>query len=397
MHRPEQTLFRHFAALIACFALSVSPAGETPGDFSGEILIGATFPLSGELEPYGQSAYYGANASVRAINAAGGVNGKKLVLEWRDNGSDPDQAVRDVEELAAQYHVPAILGPLLSDAFMAVRPIANRLKTVIMSPMAAVDAATLGNEWMFRSTFTNSAQAEGMIRFQLAAYGAQSCAILFDSRHIFCVELAQLFEKKFREHGGAVLTNRSFITANGQKDYAAALAFAAELKPDFIFVPSYALEATEIVQAARDLSIPIRFAAPHTWDNELTFYASGRRLARTAIVSSLFEQSFSYRPFQTFYNALEQAGMDTPDAQAAGAWDAVRLLAEALKNGETAEQVRDGLLGVKRMALATGRTTMSPQGDALKPVLIRVVEERDGFMVPIYAERYDPETLAQKP
>lgn len=390
---------RIFHAMLIALILSVCPPGAArAGDgaggevraWTGEIVVGATFPLSGALETYGQSAYYGANACARRINESGGINGKKLVLQWRDNRSDGGQAVRDIEELHERFGVAVVLGPLLSEAVMAVRPTAERLGIVLMSPLATMDAVTLGTPWVFRSCFNNTAQAGGMIKFQMGSYGAKSGGILYDSRSPFAVELADIFAEKFAAAGGTLVGKRSFVDASGAKDYETPMKALAEKNPDFIFAACYALEGTEILHSARDLKISTRFCGPDAWDNQLVFDASGTRLSGTSFASALFEQSYSYKSFHAFFNAMERAGMDNPDAQAACAWDAVALLAHALKSGETPEAVRAALLKVRRMPLATGNVTISPDGNAVKPVLIRVVERARGGLLPVYAARFDP-------
>lgn len=286
--------------------------------------------------------------------------------------------------------MPAILGPLLSDATLAVRDAAKELEVVIVSPLASVDAASRGNAWLFRVGFSNTQMAEGMTAFMMRSFGVKTCGILYDSRRAFSTELATAFETAFTERGGTVLGSYSFIDKSGEKNYETPLTALAQRKPDILFVPSYALEATEVVHAAKRLGITTRFCAPDTWDNELVYDASGTRLAGTAVVSSLFEAAFNYRPFQVFYNAMEQAGMETPDAQAACAYDAVSLIQVALARGETSAAIRDGLLGVRRLPLATGRITMGPNGNAHKPLIIRIVERRGGRMIPIFADRIDP-------
>lgn len=376
--------------LICAYPLKAADAQATTPEFSGEIVIGATFPLSGFWEMYGQSAYYGANTSVKLINANGGVNGKKLTLIWRDNKGDSQQATRDIEELVSKYNVQVILGPLLSDATMAARSVVKQLKVVIMSPMTTIGAASRENTWIFSSSFSNAAEAEGLIRFQMDKYGAKTCGIIFDPRYVFSPDLADIFEKKFTSNGGTVVGKYSLVADNGEVDYQAPLEKISAGAPDFIFAPCYALEATELIHKARDLNIGLRFCGSSTWDNELVFDASGSRLAGSSFASSLFEQAFSYRPFQMFFTAMEQAGMDNPDAQAACAYDAVNLIAQALKQGEKAEDIRKGLLTTKRMPLATGRITITPDGETIKPVLIRVVERAEGRLLPVYAERYDP-------
>lgn len=386
-----KTLAIGVALLVAGNAcLLAADTTDKNDSFSGEIILGATFPRSGYLETYGQSAYYGAETRVRMINDAGGINGKKLVLVWRDNRSDPRQAVLDVREFVEKYQAPAVLGPLLSDSIMAVAEVANELGVVIMTPMATIDAATRGNKWIFRASFNNSAQIDGLVRFQVEKYGAVSAGIIYDPRHVTTSEQVGIFENTFSHRGGILVGRYPLINGSGEVDFETPLVELGKKRPDFIFAPCYALDATELIQSAKKLNLGIRFAGPDTWDNELVFDGSGSRLAGTSFASTLFEQAFSYRPFRDFYAAMEQAGMDNPDAPAACAYDAVTLLADALAGGESPDDVRKNLLKVKRKSLATGRVTITSEGDTLKPVLIRIVEIIKSRLVPVYAERYDP-------
>lgn len=384
-----------FAAVLAAvffviFRVAAGAASDGP-EFSGEIVIGATFPLTGDKNYYGQSAYYGAVTKAKMINDAGGINGKRLVLRWLDNGSSSEKAIRDVNDLIDKENVKAFLGPLLSDSSIAMQKTANEKKVVFISPFATSDAVTKGQEWFFRASFNNTVQSQAMTEFQMENFGAKSCAILFDPRYKFSNELANVFERTFRAAGGKIVGTLSIVSYTGKTDYAGPLKKLAAYKPDFIYVPCYAAEAVELIHAARDLGIDTRFAGPSMWDNELLFIASGRRLAGTAFTSCLFEQTYRYAPFQEFYKAMRQAGMDYPDAMAASAYDALALLAEGFKNGESAEEIRDGLLNVKYLPLATGVTSVQPDHNVSKPVFVRYVELQRSRLVPIYADRYDLE------
>lgn len=375
-----------FAILALVFALETAAAVDSGED----IVLGATLPLSGEFENYGQSAYYGVNVRVRQINAAGGVGGRRIRILFRDNRGDPELAKRDLVELVGQHNAVAIIGPLLSDAAIAVRDLAAMYGVVVVSPMASSDAVVRGNPWMFRVGFGGKGEAEGIVDFQVRAFGAERCAVIYDQRHAFAMETARQVGENFKARGGRVTGMYPMLDESGTKDLSALLKRVAGEKPDFIFCASYALEATEIIHAARDAEISTRFCAPSTWDNELVFEGSGRRLAGTCITSSLLEKSFNYRPFQTFYDAMAAAGMESPDGQAANAYDAVSLIAKAMEKGVTSDAIREGLLTVKRLPLATGRVSISADGSAIKTVIIRMVEVVGSHLVPVYAERFDP-------
>ncbi|MDR1519254.1 MAG: ABC transporter substrate-binding protein [Planctomycetota bacterium] len=367
-----------------------SGAGAPEDKFTGEVVIGATLPLTGKFDYYGQSAYYGALTRARLINEKGGVAGKRLVIEWRDNGSDTGQATRDIEELVSKFQVLAVIGPLLSDSVIAAIPTAKRLRIPLISPLASADIVTVDNAWVFRVCYGNSPQAAALANFQIEKYGAKTCGIIYDSNYFFSAEFPSVFQGKFAALGGKVVAIASFRDENGEKDYEKALRFVAAKNPDFIFAPSYALEATELIHASKELGISTRFCGPETWDNELLFEGAGTRLAGTCFTSVIYEEALRYRPFQEFMREIQNAGMDEPDAQAASAYDAVSLLALAAEKADSPAALRDRLAGFRNLNLATGRMSVDKELNIVKPVLIRVVERKGNRMMPVYAERYDP-------
>ncbi len=191
---------------------------------------------------------------------------------------------------------------------------------------------------------------------------------------------------------GRILSTISLLNSDGREDIPAALRQLADTQPDVIFAPVYALEAVEVMTALKELDINIRVCGSDTWDNELVFDASGRRLVNTTFASPMLEQSDDYPPFQTFFEAVERAGMENPDAQAAYAWDAVGMLEEAFKTGESGEELREGLSKITNLPLATGRLDILPDHDSRKTVVILRIEEKDNKLAPVFANRFDPFT-----
>src|SRR5438477_4108714 len=76
----------------------------------------------------------GVNFAVDAINAGGGVKGRKIELFMRDTQGDPTKAVNATQELISQAKVHAIWGPLNSGESLAVTPIMARSKMPNIHP-----------------------------------------------------------------------------------------------------------------------------------------------------------------------------------------------------------------------------------------------------------------------
>lgn len=114
--------------------------------------------LPAHTEPYKK----GALLAIEAINAAGGINGKKLELVSRDDKGKPGEAVRLAEELFLRDKVAMISGTLFSHVGLALTSYAGQRKRLYLAAEPLADALTWakGNKYTFRlrpSTYMQAA------------------------------------------------------------------------------------------------------------------------------------------------------------------------------------------------------------------------------------------------
>src|SRR5437868_13142236 len=74
------------------------------------IKIGVTQPLTGAFAASGNYVAQGAKLAEEAINASGGVLGRKIQLIIEDNKSNPTETVATAEKLIAKDKVPVMMG-----------------------------------------------------------------------------------------------------------------------------------------------------------------------------------------------------------------------------------------------------------------------------------------------
>lgn len=97
-------------------------AANTPIRFGWMATL--TGPLSAPGIGYNRGVLWAANK----INAAGGVNGRKIEVITRDTQGDPTKAVNAATELASRLKVDAVFGPTNSGESLATTPILARFK-----------------------------------------------------------------------------------------------------------------------------------------------------------------------------------------------------------------------------------------------------------------------------
>src|SRR5919198_239401 len=112
-------------------------------------------------EPYRK----GWQLAVEEINAAGGINGKKLVVVSKDDGGKPADAQTAANELVSSEGVAMLAGTFLSNIGLAVSDFANQKKVFFLAAEPLTDAITWskGNKYTFRLRPSNYMQAAMLV------------------------------------------------------------------------------------------------------------------------------------------------------------------------------------------------------------------------------------------
>ena len=76
--------------VVLCAVMVFANGGKDDGDV---VKIGGIFPLSGGVAVYGIGCRNGVELAIKEINAAGGINGKKVVLISEDDEGNPEKTV----------------------------------------------------------------------------------------------------------------------------------------------------------------------------------------------------------------------------------------------------------------------------------------------------------------
>jgi branched-chain amino acid transport system substrate-binding protein len=115
------------AVMAALVSTAVAASTATPGVTAKAITIGGTFPLTGPAALYGVIPK-AENAYFQYVNAHGGVNGRKIVFKYYDDGYNPANTVPLTKKLVEQDHVFAVYGSLGTAPILASRDYLNKAK-----------------------------------------------------------------------------------------------------------------------------------------------------------------------------------------------------------------------------------------------------------------------------
>jgi len=154
-----------FATLLVGLFASASFAQSSN---TSPIVIGASTPLTGPVSHYGQHARWGSELAVEEANAKGGINGRKIEIDFQDNRCNPAEAVKSVTQMLATKKYAAIFDGLCSSAALAIMPLVERAKVpFIIANASATSIAEKsgegGNKWTFKVNPTDASMLDALV------------------------------------------------------------------------------------------------------------------------------------------------------------------------------------------------------------------------------------------
>jgi branched-chain amino acid transport system substrate-binding protein len=375
--------------LIATFLVSFAcerRGGPGAGGETGQIVIGYYGDLTGRTSNFGVSTRNGVLMAADEINKAGGINGRQITILSEDDEGRPEKAATVVTKLIDQDRVIALLGEVASGNSLAAAPKAQSARVPMISPSSTNPAVTQVGDYIFRVCFIDPFQGEVMAKFAANTLKAKTAAIMLDFNSPYSRGLTEFFEKSFTKLGGQIVSKQSYT--QGDRDYKGQLTSIRSLNPDVIYVPGYYGEVGVIAKQAKQLGIQQPLLGGDGWDAPQLWELGGDSL-NGSYMSNHYSVEDPSPAIQKFVTEFRGRYSVVPDALAALGYDAMRVLADALKRAGTAEgpKLRDAIAATKDFAGVTGVITINAERNAVKPAV--VLKLQDGKYV--YQETINPD------
>lgn len=117
-------------ALAAAFTLALGLAAPAGAQGSGEIVIGQSGALTGQLDEIGKEMKAGAEAYFNVINQGGGIGGRKIKFVSLDDAGDPAKATANTQKLITEENALALFGYSGEHTIKAMLPLVDKNKIV---------------------------------------------------------------------------------------------------------------------------------------------------------------------------------------------------------------------------------------------------------------------------
>lgn len=333
---------------LSAFAAAFATAGAAG---AADIKIGAAEALSGGAAQYGVSIRNGLQLAADEINAAGGVNGNKIVLVVEDEQGKKEEAINAFKKLIFQDKVLMIFGPTLSNSAQAADPIAQAAKTVVFGTSNTADGITSIGDYVFRNSVTEADVLPVTLKTAIKNAKIKNVAVLYGNDDVFTKSGYDNFKKALDDLKIPVTTTETF--AKGDVDFKAQLTKIKASNPDAIVLSALLAEGAPIMVQARQLGLNVPVIGGNGM-NSVKVFDLAKGAADNLWIGSPWSIENRTKENNSFIVAYTQKFKSAPDQFAAQSYDALHIAAEALKkvklSGDLAADraaLRDALPGVK--------------------------------------------------
>lgn len=231
---------------------AAAPAAPPTG---GEIHFADVHPFTGNYAGVGTASIEGANAAAAAINDAGGLLGKKLIIDQVDTVGDPADAVPALNKELSSNQPVGVIGPGGLEVG-AVQPILDRSNIPFMLQAGNTAFDQVSDPLLWRANPSDSQLGVAMALYA-SKKGYKKAALVFST-----IESAQTLKepitKVFTNQGGTIAADVNL--SPGQSSYRSEALNIKNAAPDVIFTqmePSTAAPFFQNLQELGALNIPM--------------------------------------------------------------------------------------------------------------------------------------------
>jgi branched-chain amino acid transport system substrate-binding protein len=241
-----------------------------------------------------------------------------------------------------------------------------------LSASSTADAIKDAGDYIFRNVPTNSAQGKSAAEFAANKLKAKKAAILYMNND-YGLSLKKSFERYSVELGGQIPVIESYNP--GDKDFKTQLGKIKSSNPDIVFYPGHYQESGLILKQARELGIKAVFiGGDGSYSPDLIKIAGN---AAEGSYYTIMAMGFGVADaeIEKFKGEFQKKYNQEPDVYSAYAYDALRMIANAIqKGGYTSAGIKTALYGMKDFKGVTGITSFDKNGEVDKPFYIYVVK-----------------------
>ena len=345
---------KRFKKCVGMFSVIVFLIAVFSGPVCAEsIKVGVVLPLTGKLAKFGEIENRSFLMALEEINAAGGINGKKIELIVEDTTGKPDVGRSAIEKLISQDKVVVVGGGYSSSVTWASIAVAQQHKVPFLVNTGSADNITeQGWEYIFRLNPPVSEYPMGFASFvQTVAKDLKTVAILHENS-LFGQSGSKQFAEQCESLGLEVVMKEGYEA--GAVDFKPLLTNVKAKDPDLVYMVSYIMDAALLIRQSKELNLnPKLFVGGAAGFTLPEFVKNVGEASEYVYSATLWTPSVPYPGAQEYFDKFVKKYDEPTEYHGAEAYAAMYVIADALKRAKsiTPNDVRDALAETDMMTV----------------------------------------------
>ena len=316
----------------------------TTGAYAADIKLGVAGPFTGGSASMGVSMRDGVRLAAKEINAAGGINGNKIVLIERDDEAKNERGVQIAQELINNEKVVATLGYINTGVALASQRFYQDAKIPVMNNVATGSVLTkqfpnAAENYVFRNGAPDNIQAPMIAKEAVEKRGLKKVAILADSTNYGQLGREDL-EKALKTYGVTPVAVEKFNI--GDVDMTSQLLKAKNAGADVILTYAIGPELAQIANGMAKLGWKKPMIGSWTLSMASFIDTAGKNGNGAVMPQTFIQQPATTPKRKVFVDAYlkefkPKNGIIASPVSAAQGYDSVYLLAAAIKQANSTE------------------------------------------------------------
>jgi branched-chain amino acid transport system substrate-binding protein len=361
-------------AVTGCGSSSSSTSGTA--DTKGPIKIGFLGAKTGNVAMYGLNTMKGLNMAVAEINGSGGLLGRQVEILSEDNAGDKAQALNITKKYVTQDKVAAIIGDPTTGITKVAGQVANENKTVIMSAGSTGTNVVEIGPYVFRDTLLDTVAAPATATYMVKEKGWKNVALITSKNNDYSVSLSAIFKKAVQDAGGTIITEE--FMNDKDTDFSGIVTNIKSRKPDVILFSGYYTEGALIMKKVREVGMKDIVMVGGDGLQGEDFMKIGKEAVEGSVSYAGFSPEQPTEKTKKFIDSFKAKNNgEEPDLFAAQGYDALMLIAQAIKDANSADPsvFKDKLAATKAYEGVSGTITFQAGREPIKsPVYLLEVK-----------------------
>ncbi len=356
---------------------TAKPATKPPAKIEAPLIIGVIGPETGDEARFGTSVVEGVLAAAKRFNSQGGVGGKEIQVLHFDDKSNIEIATQIVKDLIAQKVTAILAAPTGSSTFAPIH-LVNESKTLFISIGTRRHLKASG-PFVFRTAVPDDLATEDLIKHAITDLKYSNFGLVTVSDSEFSLDLSSMFMKAVDKQKGEIVARADiYDTISGSHNMGAAIN-ALKQSPKPLHAIIYTGGVSDGIQLAQEMrkagiNLPI-IGGEDLFSEE---YLKGGDAVTDTLMYTTFSKDSQSRKMAEF---MADYGKENPDRFAALAYDTFMLVADAIKEADSAdtEKIREALINRKDCEGVTGKTSFTSDNLPVKhPIICKIRRSESG-------------------